>query len=231
MAPFAVKARERFQPPVWWVDTVGGPAMVAEAHYPATLEGHGLDLRPWDEDLVRQMGQWQEYGFPYHAFDLGFLRDPDRAARELEKHSTPDQHRHFVACEGREAVGRVSVNLRDAAGLYLWAVHVPPEYQGRGVARRMLTVLIEWLERDQPGRDFVLTTNTFATRAHRAYRAVGFSVKETRWHYDRDIAAELWDASPERRAPLMPHMRFHNGRWEVRTYLMERPRGWRPLDA
>lgn len=202
--------------------------MTAEAQYPVLVEGDGLELRPWSEELVRQMATWGEYGFPYHAFDLGFLRDPVRAERELQRHREEGQHRHFIACEGGQAVGRVSVNLCDAAGLYLWAVHVAPEHEGRGVCRRMLTALLDWLETEHPGRDFVLTTNTFAERAHRAYRAVGFEVKETRWHFDREIATELWNAPPAQRAPLMPHMRFHNGRWEVRTYLMERRAARRP---
>ena len=42
---------------------------MAEATYPQ-LEGEGLALRPWDEDLAEQMGNWGVRGFPYHAFDL-----------------------------------------------------------------------------------------------------------------------------------------------------------------
>src|SRR5688572_10723811 len=52
--------------------------------YPADLSGHGLELRPWSAGLVAQMAQWGERGFPYQSFDLGYLRDPARAASALE---------------------------------------------------------------------------------------------------------------------------------------------------
>lgn len=191
----------------------------------AVVAGYGLELRPWDDDLARGMAAWQAYGFPYHAFDLGVLADPVRARAEVERRRAGGQHRHFVACEERVPVGRVSVNMQDDSGLYLWAVHVPPEQQGRGVCRRMLAVLMEALEREVPGKEFVLSTNTFAEHAHRAYFALGFQVTEGRWHFDRELAEQLWKVGPEEREPIARHLRFHAGRWEVRVHVMRRPRG------
>jgi len=199
--------------------------MVSIPPYPPAIEGEGLVLRPWDEELVAQMARWGERGFPYHAFDLGYLRDPEAARAALERARAPRPHRHFVACEGRTAVGRVSVNLEDPAGLYLWAVHVPPEHEGRGVCRRMLAVLMRWLEAEVPGRSFVLTANSFAERAQRAYRALGFRVESVRWQFDRDLAAGLWRASPEERRALEGHVRFAHGQWEVRVLVMRREPG------
>ena len=193
------------------------------------LEGEGLTLRPWDADLVAQMARWGEYGFPYHAFDLGHLRDPARAAAALAEHTAPGRHRHYVAVEAGRAVGRCSVNLEDPAGLYLWAVHVPPEHQGRGVARRMLAVLMRALEQEFPGREFVLTSNTFAVHAHRAYLALGFRIVETRWQVDREVAERLWRVTEQERAPLAGHIRFHEGRWQVRAFVFRRAPG-APMD-
>jgi RimJ/RimL family protein N-acetyltransferase len=193
--------------------------------YPETIEGDGLVLRPWDAFLVEQMANWGERGFPYHAFDMGHLRDPARASHALMSAYEEGPHRHFIACEGDTAVGRVSVNLRDVSGLYIWGVHVPPEHEGRAVCRRMLAALMEWLERELPARDFVLSSNTFAAHAHRAYYALGFEVIETRWHFDREIAEMLWKVPPNTREPISRHIRFHNGRWEVRTNVLRRPRG------
>ncbi len=202
-------------------------AAASTAPYPAAIAGDRLDLRPWDEDLLAQLAGWSERGFPYHAFDLGHLRDPMRARAELRRARAAGPHRHFVACEGETAVGRVSVNLRDRAGLYIWAVHVPPEHEGRGVCRRMMAALIEWLEAEYPGPDLVLTANTFAERACRAYEALGFQITETRWHYDRPLAERLWRVPRDRRKAIQEHLRFHNGRWEVRTHLMKRTQGRR----
>jgi RimJ/RimL family protein N-acetyltransferase len=175
------------------------------------------------------MARWGERGFPYHAFDLGHLRNPNRARVELQRARENGPHRHFVAVEGGEPVGRVSVNLRDDSGLYLWSVHVPPEHEGRGVARRMLAALMTWLERECPGPDFVLTSNTFAEHAHRAYFALGFRIVESRWHFDREIAQQLWRVSPEAREPVARHTRFQNGRWEVHVHVMMRKPGT-PMD-
>lgn len=200
--------------------------MTTASVYPDEIQGAGLVLRPWTADLVAQLAVWGEYGFPFHSFDLGYLRDPARARDTLAWAQGPGPHRHFIACEGDTAVGRVSVNLRDEAGLYLWAVHVPPEHQGRGVCRRMLAALLGWLEARYPhGTGFVLSTNAFAEHAHRAYRAIGFEVAETRWHFDRQLAEELWKATPAQREPISRHIRFYNGRWEVRIHLMRRPFG------
>ncbi len=191
----------------------------------APIEGEGLQLRPWDEGLIAQMAGWREYGFPYHAFDLAHLRDPQKAAAALAWATEPGPHRHFVVCEGDTAVGRVSVNLKDVSGLYIWAVHVPPEHAGLGVCRRMLAALMRALEVEFPGEDFVLSSNTFAEHAHRAYQALGFAVIETRWHFDREIAERLWKVSPAEREPIARHIRFHGGRWEVRTHVLKRPHG------
>ncbi|MFQ5382856.1 MAG: GNAT family N-acetyltransferase [Dehalococcoidia bacterium] len=171
------------------------------------------------------MALWSERGFPYHPLDLGRLRDPEAARQALLRVSRPGPHRYFVATEGGRAVGRVTVNLTDAAGLYLWAVHVPPEHEGKGIARRMLAGLMEWLEGEIPGVGFVLTANTFALRAHRTYTALGFRVEETRWHFDHEIAERLWNVSRREREALGDHLRFHAGQWQVRTYLMRRAPG------
>ncbi len=201
----------------------------APALYPDQIEGDGLVLRPWDENLVRQLGAWTSRGFPYHAFDTAYLADPVRARAALTRHRAPGPHRHFIACEGETAVGRISVNLRDQAGIYFWGVHVPEEYGRRGVCRRMLSALVAWLEARYPaGPGFVLSTNAFATHAHRAYRAVGFEISETRWHYDKQLADELWRVPLERRSQISPFIRYHNGQWEVRIHIMRRERSDTP---
>jgi RimJ/RimL family protein N-acetyltransferase len=204
--------------------------MSAQAVSTLTIPGDGLELRPWEHGLVRQMAAWGERGFPYHAFDLGYLKDPERASGMLAWAHEDGPHRHFIACEGETAVGRVSVNLRDDSGLYIWAVHVPPEHEGRGVCRRMLSALMTWLEEKYPGPDFILSSNTFAEHAHRAYYALGFAIVETRWHYDREIADALWKAPHGLREPIAQHLRFQNGRWEVRTHVLRRRRGT-PMDT
>ena len=193
--------------------------------YPRHLEGNGLELRRWSADLIAQMGAWGERGFPYQMFDLGYLRDPERAKAALEWSTSETRHRHFVAVEQGKAVGRCSVNLEDENGLYIWAVHVPPEHEGRGVARRMLATLMTWLEAVAPGYDFILTTNTFAEHAHRAYFALGFSAVETLWVADDGISQEMWKVPLEQRRQVMDHIRFHDGAWQVRQHLMQRRAG------
>ena len=198
---------------------------------PRKITGEGITLLPWDEELMRQMAAWREHGFPYHAFDLSHLSDPAQAAAMLARTREEGRQRYFVACEGDRAVGRVAVNLRDASGLYLWGVHVPPEHQGRGVARRMLSAMMGWLEEEHPGPDFTLTSNGYAERAHRTYRALGFKVVETRWHYDREVAERLWRVSPRERDVVAQHIRFQGGRWQVRAHIFSRPQGVRAAEG
>ena len=197
---------------------------MAEVTYPR-LEGEGLELRPWDDALAEQMAGWSLRGFPYHAFDLGHLQDPVKRASAVVGCRQDTTHRHFVAVENGVAVGRVSVNLRDVTGTYLWAVHVPPEHDGRGVCRRMLAVLMRWLEESHARPSFVLTSNAFNDHAHRAYEALGFQVSETRWHFDKEIANALWRVTPEERQPIQKHLRFQGGRWQVRIHIFRRQPG------
>jgi RimJ/RimL family protein N-acetyltransferase len=179
-----------------------------------------LTLRGWDEDLLRQMAAWSPRGFPYAAFDLDYLKDRRRAREVLSWARLEWPHRHFVACEGGTAVGRASVNLDDQEGLYLWAVHVPPEHAGRGVARAMVRMVMDLVWRRHPDRAFVLTTNTFAEPAHRVYYSLGFKVDRTMWRNDESVALGLWRMTEEQRLPFAGHIRFANGRWECRQYLM-----------
>jgi RimJ/RimL family protein N-acetyltransferase len=189
------------------------------------ISGYGLVLRGWDDDLVALMAEWGERGFPYHAFDLGHLADPFRRSAALARYRDTSQHRHYVACEDGLPVGRVSVNPSDAAGLYLWSVHVPTDHAGRGVCHRMLAALMDAYEVEFPGKAFALSTNTFAANAHRVYEDLGFRTVESRWHFDREIADRLWKVTPQERAPIARHIRFQGGRWEVRVYTMVRQPG------
>lgn len=189
-----------------------------------TIPGNGLVLRPWDEATLRAMAAWGERGSPFSAFDMGFLRDPARLAEFTARIESDDRHLHFAAWEGESVVGRVSVNLRDPAGIYLWGVHVPPEHEGRGVCTRMLAALLQWLDARDGGSELVLTANTFADRARGIYERFGFVPVDTRWQYDAALDEELRRLPPDERRGLTGHIRFHNGRWEVRTYLMRRPK-------
>ena len=127
---------------------------------------------------------------------------------------------HFVACEDSVAVGRVSVNLEDPAGLYIWSVHVPPEHARRRVAYRMLTVLIKWLEGKYPNQEIVLTVNAFANHARRLYLSLGFTVRDTLWRFDQKLNEEIYQVSESSRHDLGDTVRLKNSRWEVMTYLM-----------
>lgn len=205
--------------------SVFAPLKALSRHPRPLTSGLGLELRPWDRAIVAQLAAWDTHGFPYGAFDLSFLRDRQRASTTLDRMRQRKPHLHVVACEEGVAVGRASVNHEDPAGLYIWSVHVPPMHEGKGVCRRMLAVFMSWLEVEYPGRDFVLTSNTFATRAHRAYESLGFSIVETRWQHDRELAGELHRRSDAEREPIAAHIRWANGRWEVRTYVFHRRAG------
>ncbi len=189
------------------------------------IRGEGLELRPWDGELAEQMAGWSLHGFPYHAFDLGHLRDAAARANAVVACQDDTRHMHFVAVEDGVAVGRVSVNPKDISGSYLWSVHVPPEHEGKGVCRRMLAVLMEWLEIHHPRQSFLLTSNAFNHHAHRAYEALGFRISESRWHFDRQISEVLWKVTPKEREPIQRYLRFQSGRWQVKTHIFRREPG------
>lgn len=208
---------------------IGTAVRVHAAGHPdyPELAGEGLVLRPWDEALIAAALQWRDHPFPYQAFNVGYLRDPSRAAELLGNVRSPGRHRHYAAVEGGVPVGRVSVNLEDPAGLYLWSVHVPPEHEGRGVCRRMLAVLITWLELKNPSRSCLLNSSAFSRHAHRAYFALGFRITDSVWRQDQELQEAFAAASPEGRASVKDDVRFVDGYLETRTYIMRRRRGMR----
>lgn len=196
----------------------------AEAGIEALLiPGNGLSLRPWDTATLRQMAAWDERGFPDSAFDMGFLREPARMAEFLDWLVRDERHLHLAAFEADRAVGRVSVNMRDPAGIYIWGVHVPPGHGGRGVCTRMLEALLAWLDARDGGSELVLSVNSFAHHARRIYERLGFLPAETRWQFDPALDAALRRLAPAQRSQVDGHVRFQRGRWEVRTTLMRRP--------
>ena len=205
-------------------DAASAASPYSPAAYPV-LEGEGLVIRGWDGETIAAAAQWRDYPFPYQAFNVDHLRDPVRARELLDAVIHPGRHRHFVAIEGGEPVGRVSVNLEDPSGLYIWSVHVPPEHEGRGVCRRMLAVVIRWLESTYSGRTCLLNSAAYAEHAHRAYFALGFRITETIWRHDRELEEAMWRTSKAERSTIASHMRFINGHWEARTYVMRRRRG------
>ena len=73
--------------------------MTAAATSAGAIEGYGLELRPWDADLVRQMAGWGERGFPFHAFDLGHLRDQAKAEAALLFAHQKGPHQHYIAAK------------------------------------------------------------------------------------------------------------------------------------
>ena len=77
------------------------------------IKGEGLELCVWDRQLLEQLASWGERGFPYGAFDLGYLRNRKEAEVALNFVLNGTKHLHFIACEDSVAVGRVSVNLED----------------------------------------------------------------------------------------------------------------------
>lgn len=191
------------------------------------LRGEGLALRPWDDELIASALGWQDHAFPYQAFNLGHTLDVGRAAELLANARAPGRHRHYAAVEGGVPVGRVSVNLEDPAGLYLWSVHVPPDHEGRGVCRRMLAVMISWLEYRHPTRSCLLNSSAFSLHAHRAYFALGFRITDAVWRQDAELQDAWRSATTDQQEAVRDHVRTVDGQMETRTYIMRRRRGAR----
>ena len=68
------------------------------------IKGEGLELCVWDSQLLEQLASWGERGFPYGAFDLGYLRNRKEAEEALNFALNGTKHLHFIACEDSVAV-------------------------------------------------------------------------------------------------------------------------------
>ncbi|MBI2302420.1 MAG: alpha-galactosidase [Armatimonadetes bacterium] len=76
----------------------------AEASYELTWLGTDERRTVRGEELMRQMAAWREHGFPYHAFDLSHLADPQQAsAPRPPPGERADTARRAGAATGRPA--------------------------------------------------------------------------------------------------------------------------------
>lgn len=80
----------------------------------------------------------------------------------------------YVACDGEEVVGLASyAREKDASVLVM--LNVLPQWQGRGVARRLITAVVETARADGVARIVVVTTNDDLP-ALGLYQRFGFTI-------------------------------------------------------
>lgn len=98
------------------------------------------------------------------------LSDPARVTEQM--------YRDYLQLLGRGWVAEVDGTVAgfcyaDREGASIWALFIAQEYEGRGIARRLLQLAVEWLF--QGGHDAVRLTTTAHTRADRFYAAQGWT--------------------------------------------------------
>ena len=96
-------------------------------------------------------------------------------------------------CETDDSV--VGFAIADIEKDSIWALFVRPEYEGRGIGRKLHNDMLDWYF--ALGKDRVWLSTAPATRAETFYRAMGW--KETSRKYGEiffELAAESWHSRP-----------------------------------
>ena len=97
------------------------------------------------------------------------LSDPARVQRRHYLEMLEERGRGWVHEEQARIVG---FGIADHAGRNIWALFVLPDFEGRGIGRHILQLMVTWLF-DQGNETIWLTTER-RSRAERFYTAAGW---------------------------------------------------------
>ncbi|HWW71920.1 MAG TPA: GNAT family N-acetyltransferase [Duganella sp.] len=101
------------------------------------------------------------------------LSDPSRVTEQMYRDYLETLGRGWVAEADGEIVGFSYAAKNDAS---IWALFVAQDYEGRGLAKRLLQVAVDWLF--ALGHDSVHLSTSKDTRADRFYTAEGWTRSE-----------------------------------------------------
>jgi GNAT superfamily N-acetyltransferase len=98
------------------------------------------------------------------------LSNPARITAQMYEDYLSHLGRGWVAEVGGEVVAFCYADREDSS---IWALFVAPEYEGQGLAKRLLKLAVDWLF--ELGRDCVQLSTAANTRADRFYSAQGWT--------------------------------------------------------
>ena len=98
------------------------------------------------------------------------LSDPARITEQMYEDYLAYLGRGWVAEVGGEVVAFCYADRENSS---IWALFVFPEYEGQGLAKRLLKLAVDWLF--ELGRDSVQLSTSANTRADRFYAAQGWT--------------------------------------------------------
>lgn len=97
------------------------------------------------------------------------LSNPHRITRETYETHLSAAGKGWLCEAGGEVVGFSVASLKDAS---IWALFVKPEYEGRGIGKRLLLLATEWLFAS--GVSSIVLSTTVGTRADVWYEKQGW---------------------------------------------------------
>jgi GNAT superfamily N-acetyltransferase len=97
------------------------------------------------------------------------LSDPSRVERRHYVELLQERGRGWVHEEDARVV---AFGIADHAGRSIWALFVLPAFEGRGIGRHILQLMVTWLF--EQGNESIWLTTERHTRAEQFYRAAGW---------------------------------------------------------
>lgn len=98
------------------------------------------------------------------------LSDPSRVTEQMYEDYLALLGRGWVAEADGQLAGFCYAATADAS---IWALFMNPQFEGRGIAKRLLQLAVDWLF--EQGRDEVQLSTSRGTRAERFYTRQGWT--------------------------------------------------------
>ncbi|HEX5875271.1 MAG TPA: GNAT family N-acetyltransferase [Pyrinomonadaceae bacterium] len=117
------------------------------------------------------------------------LSDPSRIGLEHYRSMLAERGQGWVAEIGDRIVG---FGVADYSSSNIWALFVHPDFEGRGIGRRLHDAMMQWCF--EKGAARVWLTTSPATRAERFYKSAGWRMagREANGESRFEISREAW---------------------------------------
>lgn len=167
-----------------YIDSIGGTYSFSEYRM-EYKKGQSIQPQSPRLELVRVRDEADQEAV-VKLYNVGFGVPEENTRKRLIRELADPQRNLYVAKLNQEVIGKISLNLAEPGGVYIYGFVVFPEYRGKGYGREILSRIVRGLiEQGHP--EIQLEVETKNLGALGLYESCGFSVAAGYDYYDYPV--------------------------------------------